>query len=67
MLNDFDLNNAHPESAKIEQWSILSTKQIILSTKEIHYLETESKFNPTVGRCQKGYRQIKEESRKLRD
>ena len=56
MLNDFELNNVHAESAEKEKWSILS-----INMDSVEYNRKTFPLNRV--ECQKSCRQIQSESR----
>ena len=62
MLNDPELYNVHAQRGKIENWSIL-TKNDCVKYKRNALALNKVKFKTTEGKCQKGYRQIKDENR----
>ena len=67
MFDHFEPYNVHAESAEIEKWSILSTRVNYVQYKGKVLHINRVNFNPTVGRYQKGYKQIKGDGRTCQD
>ena len=54
--NVFELYSVHAESAEIEKWSVLHTEVDCIEYRRKALPTNIVKFNPTKGRCQKGYK-----------